>query len=91
MLVRVNIVPQDDKKPEVHYRPMFCWERETSLFKQYAIVEMQSLSELRHFAYECSALRPVSQNAEQPERPSAKKGNGRDTNAVAKSQQRSGL
>ena len=45
---------------------------------------------LGHYAYECSASRPVSCNSKQSNRPSAKKGNGRGSDAVAKSQQRGG-
>ena len=45
---------------------------------------------LGHYAYECSASRPVSQNTERSDRPSAKKVNGRGSDAIAKSQQRSG-
>ena len=45
---------------------------------------------LGHYAYECSAPRPASKNAERSDRPFAKKGNGRGSDAVAKPQQRSG-
>ena len=45
---------------------------------------------LGHYAYECSAPRPVSSDTERNGRPNAKKGNGRGSNAVAKSQQRGG-
>ena len=45
---------------------------------------------LGHYAYDCSASRPVSRITEQSDRPSAKKGNGRGSDAVAKSQQRGG-
>ena len=45
---------------------------------------------LGHYAYECSASRPVSRNTERSDRPSAEKGNGRGSDAVAKSQQRGG-
>ena len=45
---------------------------------------------LGHYADECSDLRPVSRNTERSDRPSAKKGNGHGSDAVAKSQQRSG-
>ena len=41
---------------------------------------------LGHYAYECSASRPVSRNTKRSDRPSAKKGNGRGSDAVAKSQ-----
>ena len=45
---------------------------------------------LGHYAYECSASRPVSQNTERSDRPSAKKVNGRGSDAITRSQQRSG-
>ena len=43
-----------------------------------------------HYAYECSASLPLSRNTERSDRPSAKKHNGPESDAVAKSQQRSG-
>ena len=45
---------------------------------------------LGHYAYESSASHPVSRNTETSDRPSAEKGNGRGSDAVAKSQQRGG-
>ena len=45
---------------------------------------------LGHHAFECSASRPVSRNTERSDRTSAKKGNGRGSNTVAKSQKRGG-
>ena len=45
---------------------------------------------LGHYAYECSAPRPVPSSTERNDRPTAKKGNGRGSNAVAKSQPRNG-
>ena len=45
---------------------------------------------LGHYAYECSASRPVSRNTDRIDQPSAEIGNGSGSDAVAKSQQRSG-
>ena len=45
---------------------------------------------LGHYAYECSAPRPVPNSTERNGRPFARKGNGRGSSAVAKPQQRDG-
>ena len=45
---------------------------------------------LGHYAYECSAPRPVPNNTERNDRLFAKKGNRSRSNAVAKPQQRNG-
>ena len=45
---------------------------------------------LRHYAYECSAPRPLPNNTERNDRLFTKKGPGRRSNAVARPQQRSG-
>ena len=45
---------------------------------------------LGHYAHECSAPRPVPRSTERSGRPFTKRGNGRGSDAVAKSQQRGG-
>ena len=70
--------------------PLSCRKRETSLSEQQSIAKVQSLSELGHYSYECSATRLASKNAERSDRPFVEKNNGRGSDAVGKPQQRSG-
>ena len=80
---------QDGGGPELIYLSYVESERPRSPGYKRA-QKCNRCQKMGHYAYECSAPRPVSRNTGSDDRPSAKKGQIRGSHVAAKSQQRGG-